>query len=65
MGEPYKRVLVFQVTLLIGGLAVLALHQTVYALVVLVAAKIAVDLHAHLRERGRAWFMLRAVPVPQ
>jgi len=54
MIEPYRRVLVLHAALILGGLAVMALDQPVYALVILVAIKIAIDVRAHLHERRRA-----------
>ena len=54
MIEPYRRVGLLHLTLILGGFAVMALGKPVYALVVLVAVKIAVDLRAHLRERRAA-----------
>jgi hypothetical protein len=52
MAEPYRRVMVMHVTLIFGGMAILALGRPIYALSLLVALKIAIDLHAHLREHG-------------
>lgn len=63
MGEPYRRVVLLHFTLIFGGFAVMALGQPVYALVVLVALKIAVDLRAHLRERHRGRLNLRTAPA--
>jgi hypothetical protein len=51
MVEPYKRVMLLHFTIILGAWAVLWLHQPVAALLLLVALKIAMDLHAHLRER--------------
>jgi hypothetical protein len=53
MAEPYRRVMVLHVTLIFGGFAVMSLGQPIFALLLLVALKIAVDVHAHLRERRR------------
>lgn len=50
MSEPYRRLMVMHVTLIFGGMAIMALGQPIYALVLLVVLKIAIDLYAHLRE---------------
>jgi hypothetical protein len=50
MAEPYRRLMVMHVTLIFGGMAIIALGQPIYALLLLVALKIAIDLYAHLRE---------------
>ena len=55
MGKPYGRVVVLHVTIIFGGIGVTALGSPVWALVLLVALKTAIDLYAHLREhRARA-----------
>jgi Family of unknown function (DUF6498) len=51
MGRPYKRVILLHVTILFGGFAVMALHSPIWALVLLVGIKIAVDVAAHRNER--------------
>jgi hypothetical protein len=51
---PYKRIMIMQLTIIFGGWIVIALKTPVLALVVLVLLKIAVDFHAHRRERERA-----------
>jgi hypothetical protein len=63
MFEPYRRVVLMHATLILGGFAVLALGQPVYALLVLVALKIAMDLRAHRRERRGAGRMARPAPA--
>jgi hypothetical protein len=45
--RPYGRVVVLHVALVLGGVAVVALGETLPALVVLVAAKTLIDLRAH------------------
>ena len=55
MAEPYRRVGLLHVTLILGGFAVMALGQPIYALLVLVVLKITIDLRAHLRERRAAY----------
>lgn len=53
MSSPYSRILVLQVTVVLGGLAVTALGSTVYLVVALVVMKIFVDLVIHNREHRR------------
>ncbi len=54
MAQPYGRVVLLHVTILVGGFAALMLGGSVVALVLLVALKTAVDVRAHLREHGGA-----------
>ena len=52
--EPYKRLMLLHFTILLGGWAVIALGQPIYALLLLVVLKIGMDLSAHLKEhRGQ------------
>lgn len=53
MSQPYARVVVLHVTLIFGGIAVMAIGAPVAALAVLVVVKTAVDLAAHRRERRK------------
>lgn len=53
MGAPYSRIMILHVTILGGAFVVAGLGQPVYALALLVLIKIAVDVTAHLRERGK------------
>ena len=53
MGQPYARVVVLHVTILIGGAAAGALGQPTVALILLVVLKTAMDLRAHLAERRK------------
>lgn len=53
MIQPYARVVVLHVVVWIGGLATLRIGSPVWALLVLISAKIIADLHAHLREHRR------------
>ncbi len=54
MHKPYARVVVLHVTILGGGFAAMALGSPLWALLVLLGLKIALDLRAHLAEhRGR------------
>lgn len=50
MMKPYGRVVVLHLTILVGGAAAMALGSPLWALLVLLAVKIAVDLRAHLKE---------------
>ncbi len=51
MFQPYGRVVVLHLTVLLGGFLVMALGAPVAAIVLLVGLKTAIDLGAHLRER--------------
>jgi hypothetical protein len=53
MAQPYLRILVLHVTIIFGGLAAMALGSPLWALLLLLALKIWIDLKAHLRERNR------------
>lgn len=53
MTQPYARVIVLHLTILLGGLAATTLGSPVWALLLLLALKIAVDLGAHLKERTK------------
>lgn len=50
MTRPYGRVVVLHLTILFGGVAVMALGQPIAALALMVLLKIGVDAIAHLRE---------------
>lgn len=50
MFQPYGRVVVLHVTIVVGGIVAQALGEPLWALVLMVALKIVVDLWAHLRE---------------
>lgn len=58
----YKRVVVLHLTIIFGGILVMALGQPVAALALLVVLKVGVDLAAHLNEhrQGRHTF----IPIP-
>lgn len=51
MGAPYGRIMILHVVIVIGAAIVAAIGQPIYALVLLVVLKTAVDAVAHLRER--------------
>ena len=53
MIQPYARVVVLHVTILIGGFAAKAIGAPVAALVLLIVLKTAIDLRAHLAERNK------------
>ena len=53
MGQPYARVVLLHVTILLGGFGAMALGQPAAALFVLVVLKTAIDLRAHLAERKK------------
>lgn len=52
MAEPYKRIVVMHLAVLIGGFLTLVLRTPQGALLLLVLLKTAADLRAHLREHG-------------
>jgi hypothetical protein len=54
MVKPYGRVIVLHVTVLIGGFAAMALGSPLWALLLLLALKIGLDLKAHLKEHSLA-----------
>jgi len=53
MIQPYARVMVLHVTILLGGFAAKAMGAPVVALVFLIALKTLIDLRAHLAERTK------------
>jgi hypothetical protein len=50
MMRPYGRVVVLHLAILLGGAAAMALGSPLWALLVLLGVKIAVDMRAHLKE---------------
>ena len=60
MVEPYRRVIVLHLTIVLGAFAVGAIGSPIGALLVMIVLKTGIDLRAHLREHERA----RARPVP-
>jgi len=54
MAKPYGRVVVLHVAIIFGGIAAMALGSPVWALLVLLALKIGLDLKAHLKEHSAA-----------
>jgi len=53
MTQPYLRVVALHVGILIGGFGAMALGSPVWALVVLLAMKIGLDLKAHAKEHSK------------
>ena len=54
MARPYGRVVVLHLAILLGGIGTLALGSPLWALLVLLALKIGLDLKAHLKEHSKA-----------
>ncbi len=50
MAEPYQRVVIMHVTLIIGGALRLLLNAPLAALILLILLKIVVDLKAHQKQ---------------
>jgi hypothetical protein len=53
MARPYYRVVALHVAIILGGIAAAALGSPVWALAVLIAIKIALDLRTHVKEHSR------------
>ncbi len=53
MVQPYGRVVILHLTIILGGFVALALRSPVWALVLLIGMKVVVDLKAHLKEREK------------
>ncbi len=54
MARPYGRVVVLHLAIILGGIGTLALGSPLWALLVLLALKIGLDLKAHLKEHSKA-----------
>ena len=54
MARPYGRVIVLHLAIILGGIGTLALGSPLWALLVLIALKIGLDLKAHLKEHSPA-----------
>jgi hypothetical protein len=52
MVQPYGRVAVLHIAIILGGIAAMALGSPVWALLVLLALKIGLDLKAHVKEHS-------------
>lgn len=65
MTAPYRRLMVLQITVILGGIAVTEMGSPVYLVVVLVLVKIALDVLMHRREHsapGRAFNQATGAP---
>jgi len=62
MGQPYGRVVILHLTILIGGFLVMSLGSPVFALLILVFLKIFVDVQAHVREHKK-YAQRKEVPI--
>lgn len=52
MAKPYGRVVVLHLAIILGGIGAMALGSPVWALLVLLALKIGLDLKAHVKEHS-------------
>ena len=52
MAQPYGRVVVLHVAIILGGIAAMTLGSPVWALLVLLGLKIALDFKAHVKEHS-------------
>jgi hypothetical protein len=53
MGQPYGRIVVLHLAIILGGMLMLALKSPVFGLALLVVLKTLLDLSAHVRERAK------------
>jgi len=53
MAQPYGRIVVLHVAILLGGFLMMALHSPVAGLILLIGLKIIFDLRGHFAERKR------------
>ena len=53
MTQPYWRVMVLHFAIIVGGAGTMALGSPLWALIVLLALKIGLDLKAHLKEHSQ------------
>jgi energy-converting hydrogenase Eha subunit C len=54
MTQPYQRVVVLHIAIILGGIGAIALGSPLWALLVLLAMKIGLDLKAHLKEHSKS-----------
>ncbi|HBB38104.1 MAG: hypothetical protein UV82_C0002G0060 [Candidatus Magasanikbacteria bacterium GW2011_GWD2_43_18] len=54
MVQPYKRVVIMHIAVLLGGIFAVALGTSIYALIILIIGKIVVDLFSHAQEHKDA-----------
>jgi hypothetical protein len=52
MAQPYGRVVVLHVAIILGGIAAMMLGSPLWALLVLLGLKVALDFKAHLKEHS-------------
>jgi hypothetical protein len=52
MTQPYQRVVVLHIAIILGGIAAIALGSPLWALIVLLAMKVGLDLKAHVKEHS-------------
>jgi hypothetical protein len=64
MRAPYNRVVMLQITILIGGLLIQMFNSPLWALLLLIGLKIGVDLRAHLKEHRGKEFALNPTASP-
>jgi MFS superfamily sulfate permease-like transporter len=50
MTEPYQRIVIMHITIILGAFLVLALNSAMLALLLLISMKIAADVKAHLKQ---------------
>lgn len=54
MGQPYARVFVMHITIIVGGFCMMALGSPVALLLILIVLKTAIDIKLHIREHKKA-----------
>ena len=53
MIEPYKRIVILHIGIIAGGFLVMALNSATFAMILLVAAKIVIDILSHISSHKR------------
>jgi hypothetical protein len=53
MGQPYNRVVLLHITILVGGFVAMSLGSPTFALLILILLKTFVDVQSHLREHKK------------
>lgn len=51
--EPYSRIILMQIALILGGLLILPFRQPIFGLVILILFKILVDIRLHQRQHAK------------